>query len=334
MNSKLNPEDIKIFRGSAGAIQDWQTPEEILAMMDCDFEVEVRPYVDHLKVTHPKYNFWHRSDRQDSTSVLGMFGSRIPIQPIDHIKTFQSFINQCPKEISMDVFGCFDNGKSIYMASKLTDNNGKLYAGEDIGMGISSPSSPHYIPKEQRTDQWLVLTDTYGKVGAPTINLLSVECVCTNGMSRRMNQYTRKLHHRGEFDSELVIDILSETLREAHSYESMKDKMISTPITNDMAMNVISKFSPDKYDPETKEKKRNNKRQSLRRIFEETLIGGEQNDRQNNLWRVMNTFTQYHSHACIHSTNREKALMSNLNGIRSKEISLVRHELEGLLTLA
>ena len=234
----------------------------------------------------------------------------------------------------MDVFGSFDNGKSIYMASKLTDNNGKLYAGEDIGMGISSPSSPHYIPKEQRTDQWLVLTDTYGKVGAPTINLLSVECICTNGMSRRMNQYTRKLHHRGEFDSELVIDILSETLKEAHAYETMKDKMITKTISNDVAMNVIKKFSPDKYDPETKEKKRNNKRQSLTRIFEETLIGREQNDRQDNLWKVMNTFTQYHSHACIHSTNREKALMSNLNGIRSKEISLVRHELEGLLTLA
>ena len=82
MNSKLNQEDIKIFRGSAGAVMDWQTPEEILAMMDCDFEVQVCPYVVHFGVAHPKYNFWHRSDRQDATSVLGMFGSRIPIQPI------------------------------------------------------------------------------------------------------------------------------------------------------------------------------------------------------------------------------------------------------------
>jgi hypothetical protein len=170
LTSKLSKADHKLFKGTAAEVHSWMNDREILASIGCDFNVIRMPAGSPCGRTYEDCQLWLRDDNHD---LLGFFGNkRQIIQPSLFIDYFRAFCDASDKAISLDVVGSYNKGRSIYMAAKLSGNNGALVAAGG-GLEISRQGHSAYISTEDRTDHWLVLSDRRSQ--APGVGAAGVE---------------------------------------------------------------------------------------------------------------------------------------------------------------
>ena len=296
--SKLTKTDQKLFRGTAAEVHGFMSNEDILNSIGCNFNVDRRPYKiqDTDNPTgwreYPEIQIWHRDDNMDA---LGVFGKRRQcIQPTTFIDYFRQFCNASQKEISLDLVGTLDAGKTFYMASKLTNDQNKF---EDVG---------------DKTDSWLVVTDYYGESKSPKVMVLFNELVCTNGMTRQIHERFSCFSHLREMNFNDVQPVLDAAIKESQAYNRIKDKCIKTPITMETAKNAIRGFFND-------EKAEMLKTRTVEKILEEGLIGGHLDSRKGTAWGLVSAMTQYTSHNRTKAADQtdERTFASQLDGSRN-----------------
>lgn len=308
--TRLNAIDRKLFRGTAAEVQSWMSTTDVLRSIGCDFQVALHsPSVNGR--TYDDCKLWLRSDNQD---MLGVFGNRrAPTQPGDFVDFFRAFCAASEKQISLDLVGCLDQGRTFYMASKLTEANTELIAqatAANGGLGIARKGSSHYIDSEDRTDFWLVLTDYYKESLSPKAVVFGNELICTNGMTLRVTDQQVKLHHRNHLTYELIAPVLQRTLEQSAAYSRMKQRLIEIPVSMDTARDALRKFFCDPQ-AETKTVRK------LEQIYAGDLIGGELDTRKDNAWRLVSTVTQYTSHERTGGQG-DRTLKSQLEGSRAR----------------
>lgn len=315
--SRITPADRKLFRGTAAEVQPWMSTQEILASINSDFRVLSLP----ARIGERTYEDCRLWIRNDNNNLLGHFGPRRQVlQPTSFVDYFKAFCDASNKQLSLDLVGSLDGGKTFYMASKLTDNTHALLDstlgggyGVGGGLGISRRGSSSYIASEDRTDFWLVLTDYYGESLSPKATIFANELICSNGLARRVTDSEVKLTHRTQLTYDMIAPVIQRALEQSRAYTHMKERLITTPISMDTARQALRQFFND-TDGETKTVKR------LEQIYTNNLIGGELSTRQGNLWRLASAVTQYTSHerAGRDQAGCERTLRSQLEGSRNR----------------
>jgi hypothetical protein len=303
--TNLTAADRKLFRGTAAEVHDFMSNEEILASIGCNFNV-VRQPAESGGRTYNDCQLWLRDDTQD---MLGFFGTkRQIIQPGTFVDYFRSFCASASKQINFDVIGSYNNGRTLYMGAKLSGNNAALLEG-DGGLYISRPGHSAYIPSEDRTDHWLILTESFGESLRPRVTVLSSELVCTNGLAKRVTECEVKLSHSSVMGADVVHAVLDHAMRQCRAYDRIKERLIETPISMDTARAALREFFGDE-DGKTSTVKR------LEQIYRSDLIGGDLDTRTGNAWRLASAVTEYTSHSRIR--NQETAFRSQLEGSRAR----------------
>jgi hypothetical protein len=309
IQSMLTPQDRKLFGGTAAEVHDWMTTDGILSSINANFAVASVPA--HYQTMSGD---WHESSstriwyRNDTGEQLGSFGTkRRVIQPAHFVNYFRSFCDQSEKQISLDLVGTLNGGKTFYMASKLssalTDNFLELRQ-SNLGFGIQKQ-----IPEHDRTDFWLVLTDFYGQSIAPRVVLLANRLICSNGMTQRVRSKLCSLSHLKQQNTGDVHAVLRNALMQSDVYYLLQDRLMNIEISMDTARAALRSF----FNDENSEKR---KTQAIERIYEGELIGDSLDTTQANGWRLLNSLTQYNSHTGRSDASR---LHSQIQGTKAIE---------------
>jgi len=303
--SKLTAADRKLFQGTAAAVHTWQSSQEILASIGCAFNV-IRTPAQQLGRSYPDCQLWLRDDTHE---LLGFFGPRRRvIQPSTFLDAFRAFCDASGKAISLDVIGSYNNGRSLYMAAKLSGNNSALMTAGG-GMAISRLGHSAYIPTEDRTDHWLILSESFGEALRPRVSVIANELRCSNGMARRITECEVKLSHSQSMNPDVVHAVLDHAVRQCSAYDRIKERLITTPISMDTARSALRRFFADQ-DGSSRIVQR------LEQIYTRDLIGDELDTRRGNAWRLLSAVTQYTSHE--RGRNGEVAFRSQLEGSRAR----------------
>jgi hypothetical protein len=321
--SKLTAADRKLFQGTAAAVHPWQSNAEILASIGCNFNV-IRTPAERSGRSYPDCQLWLRDDNQD---LLGFFGTkRQIIQPATFIDFFRGFCDASEKAISLDVVGSYNKGRSLYMAAKLNGNNSALLDSSigggyrsGGGMAISRAGHSAYIPSEDRTDHWLMLSESFGEALRPRVSVIASELICSNSLARRITECEIKLSHSQSMNPDVVHAVLDHAIRQCSAYDRIKERLITTPISMDTARSALRRFFADQD---------GNSRivQRLDQIYAHDLIGSELATRRGNAWRLASAVTQYTSHERIR--NGDVAFRSQLEGSRARTANGFLHFLE------
>ena len=313
MTYALTNSDRKLFRGNAAGVNGTMDTTSMLELVNGNFQVLNEPCHGSDGRAYEDHRLWLRSDNRDA---LGRFGNqRVPQQPTSVVQHYKDFCASSEKAVTLDVIGTIDGGKVFYMASKLHGNNAALLDqetyGDGGGLAISRQGTSQYIASEDRTDHWLMLMTHYGKALATTATVVSLELVCSNGMTRRHIDQKLSLSNRMMQDSIRVGDILNRALRNARAYEFMKNRFVETPLTIAEGINAIRHFHGD---PDGQSRTVKN----LERIYRHELIGGDLDTRQGNVWRLLSAQTQYTSHSRICRADGGKTLLSQVEGSKAQ----------------
>lgn len=303
--SKLNASDRKLFRGTAAEVQPWMSDSEILASIGCNFNVIRTPASADGRI-YPDCQLWLRDDNRE---MLGFFGSkRQVIQPSVFIDYFRAFCDASDKAISLDVIGSYNKGRSLYMAAKLNGNNGALMEAGG-GLRISQRGHSAYISKEDRTDHWLILSESFGESLRPRVSVVANELICANGLARRVTECDVKLSHTQCMSKDIVHAVLTHAVQQCQAYERMKERLITTEISMDTARKALHDYFGN-------EQGTGRLAQRLEQIYTHELIGGELDTRGANAWRLASAVTQYTSHEKVR--DGETAFRSQLEGARAR----------------
>jgi hypothetical protein len=303
--SKLSASDRRLFRGTAAEVHPWMDTAEILAAIGCNFRV-VRQPAQAGSRTYGDCQLWLRDDNQD---LLGFFGTRRQvIQPQLFIDYFRAFTAASAKAISLDVVGSLDGGRTLYMAAKLHGDTAAVLA-QGGGMAISRAGHSAYLPSEERTDHWLVLTESFGESLRPRVMTIANELVCTNGLTRKLTDCKVRLSHSGSLQYEHVAAVLEHALRQCRAYDRIKDRLAATPITGATASAALRTYFADPEGTSSLVRR-------LEAIYRQGLIGGELDSRRGTAWGLASAVTQYTSHERIGQP--AKAFKSQLDGSRAR----------------
>lgn len=307
--SKLSKADRNLFYGTAAEVQPWMSDQEILASVGCNFNVVRTPAMSPYGRAYNDCQLWLRDDNQE---LLGFFGTkRQIIQPSLFIDYFRAFCDASEKAISLDVVGSYNKGRSIYMAAKLSGNNGSLLPG-DGGLNISRAGHSAYIQSEDRTDHWLVLSESFGEALRPRVSVIANELICTNGLARKVTECQVKLSHTQAMSKEIVHAVLDHAVRQCKAYDRMKERLIQTSISMESASAALHQYFGN-------EQGSGRLAQRLEQIYRHELIGSELDTRGANAWRLASAVTQYTSHERI--GNSESVFRSQLEGARARTAS-------------
>jgi len=311
----LTRADRQLFQGTAAQVLPWMSTQDILRSIGCDFRVIRHPAKAGGR-TYGDCQLWLRDDSRD---LLGFFGTRRQvIQPSVFIDYFRAFTEASGKQISLDVVGCLDGGRELYMAAKLHGNNARLLDeahgdgsySSGGGLAISNPRSSRYIPTEERCDHWLILRESFGESLRPRVMTIANELICSNSLSRRIVDCDLRLSHTAaglSYDN--VSAVLHQALRQCRAYERIKERLIETPISMETARAALRRFFQD-ADGQSRVVRR------LEQIYANDLIGTEQDTRRDNAWRLASAVTQYTSHERI--GRPDVAFRSQLDGSRAR----------------
>lgn len=306
--SKLDASDRKLFKGTAAEVQPWMSSTEILSSIGCNFNVVRVPAASGGRL-YPDCQLWLRDDTDD---MLGFFGTkRQVIQPSVFIDYFRAFCDASDKAISLDVIGSYNKGRSLYMAAKLSGDLSDMIAAGG-GMNISRAGHSAYIPKEDRTSHWLILSESFGESLRPRVSVIANEVICTNLMSRRVTECEIKLSHTQAMSKEIVHVVLDHAVRQCKAYDRLKERLIATEVSMDTARKALHEYFGN-------EQGTGRLAQRLEQIYSHELIGGELDTRSANAWRLASAVTQYTSHEKVR--DHESAFRSQLEGLRARTAS-------------
>jgi hypothetical protein len=325
--TKLNDTDLRFFYGRNCIVRPDQTPGEILDAIDCNFEV-ITSQVHHTfsdadgnKVTDDNGNpliiddrdrrGWFRSD---NFAKLGTHGNqRTATDPGKFVEFFQKFALASEKEISLDLVGTFDGGKTFYMVSKLTQGFDRAalmqqFEGEEFNI-------KNLVAQQDRTVHYLVVTDYYSEQLAPRATIFSQELVCANGMSRRVTDRDLKLSHDRVNTYADVAPVLQKAFQECSAYDQIKDRLRETTVHIEDGIKVINDWCAAEKDGEKLAKQ-------IIEIYDPAnnkLIGGQLDGRGTTGWRLLNAVTQHQTHT-YNSKKTGGSLRSQIEGSRCNRI--------------
>jgi hypothetical protein len=287
---KLTRADAQFFQGEKSECRDWQSSEEQLSSIGCNWKVVAEPlYSQRFNRTHPNIVHWYQSNTGDP---LGQFSdARHIIHPIDGLNWYKDFIRQTKaaflQEIGLDVVGFLPDQKILYFASKLTDMNPERL--KEVG---------------DTTDFFLMFTINYMEARAMKASIWANELVCENGMQRRIVDGNATINHRSERDGYDVYKALEAAVLECKRHIHIKQEMIDTPCDDLQGRKYIRQFFDYTIPEEQRLEAVNNPSMAvdsriinqLERIFMHGLEGGNLSTRQDNLFRVHSAVTQWTSH--------------------------------------
>lgn len=277
-HGKIKKQDRKFFKGHASEIRSTWTSEEKLASIGCNWTVDQEDLysVIHNRV-YPERKNWFESSTGD---WLGEHGTREVVHPKQALEWMESFVDSCEKEISLDILGWIPHSKVFYMAAKLP--------GLDYAQAVGD-----------KTDAWLMFTVNYRKPRAPHAYVWFNELVCTNGMTRVINETSASTSHRKARTYDDVAPVLTAALTESSLYLTLKNRMINTPLAPLHGKQIIREFFKDEEGlSNLSNPSRLKNVQMLERIYEQdsVLKGSELPSRQGNKFRLQSAFTQFMSH--------------------------------------
>lgn len=299
-----------LFKGNAQLVCDGATATQMLEAVNANFRV-IPKSAEFGGRAFPQHQLWMREDNGVIGDCLGCFGNRRqPQQPIQVAQFFQDFCDQSEKQISPDVIGCVNGGKTLYVACRLAGDTSDLHDKETYGDG-GGMSIKRTISREDRTEHYLMLVVHFGESLATKAYVLSNELVCSNGMALRTDEKKLVIPHRAFTDGRKVEAILNQAVRSSTAYAVMKDRFMNESLTIGRGRQLIREFHQD---PDgTSQVVRN-----LERIYVCNLIGGDMPERQDNYWRLLNTQTQYTSHSYVSKQDAGKSLMSQVEGSKAR----------------
>ena len=291
---KLTKSDRKFFKGHVSECRDWQTTEEQLQSIRCNWRVEPEHlYSRKFDRHYPEVVNWYTSEGDR----LGQFSNcRHIIHPDDALNWYKKFIQESNEvaeahselePMSLDVIGFLPDQKVLYFVSKLTDINPE-----------------RLIKVGDTTDFYLTFTINYMEARAMKAMIWANELVCTNGMTRQINDGRAVINHRKERHDYDVIHALKAAFKESRFYMETKEQLINTPCDVTEGKKLIRQYFQDSIPEETREYAVDNPNtpvdsrivNQLERIYMDDLRGGELETRQDNLFRVHSTVTQWTSH--------------------------------------
>ena len=299
-----------LFKGNAQLVCDGAIPAQMLEAVNANFRV-IPKSAEFGGRAFPQHQLWMREDNGVIGDCLGCFGNRRqPQQPIQVAQFFQDFCDQSEKQISPDVIGCVNGGKTLYVACRLAGDTSDLHDKEERGDG-GGMSIKRTISREDRTEHYLMLVVHFGESLATKAYVLSNELVCSNGMALRTDEKKLVIPHRAFTDGRKVEAILNQAVRSSTAYSVMKDRFMNESLTGERARQLIREFHQDPNGTSQVVK-------NLERIYNFTLIGGDMPERQDNYWRLLNAQTQYTSHSYVSKQDAGKSLMSQVEGSKAR----------------
>ena len=338
--TKLNDTDLRFFYGTNCIVRPDQTATEILDAIDCNFDV-ITSEVHHtfrdsegnvltndqgepMVIDDSNTRGWFRSDNY---LKLGQHGNqRTPTKPEAYIEFLQKFCLASEKELSLDLVGTFDGGKTFYCVSKLTEGFDRKalmqqYAGE--GFNIKN-----LVDDQDRTVHYLVLTDYYKEQKAPRATVVSQELICANGMSRRVTDMNIKLSHDHVNTYGDIAPVLQKAFQECTAYDLVKDRQRSTPLAIEDGISAINAFC-------SKEKNGEKLAKELLQIYvpdNQKLIGGHLDGRGATQFRLVSAVTQHATHA-HNSKKYGGSLKSQIEGTRYQRVQRFQAAMPELLAV-
>tara|TARA_R100001082_G_scaffold92628_1_gene59292 strand:+ start:1779 stop:2891 length:1113 start_codon:yes stop_codon:yes gene_type:complete len=286
---KVTRADAQFFQGLKSECREWQSTEEQLKSIGCNWLVTPEPlYSKRYDRTYPEVVNWYTSDGDR----LGQFSNcRHIIHPQDGLNWYKEFIRQTKaaflQELTLDVIGYLPDQKVLYFASKLTDLN------------------PEKLKKVgDTTDFFLMFSINYMEPRAMKAQIWANELVCENGMTRRIRDGQATVNHRqarGQFD---IYKALEAAVLEAKRHVYIKESFIDTPCNDLEGRRYIRRFFQDSIPEEHREYAIDNPTcnvdsriiNQLEHTFLHSLKGGHLETRQDNLFRVHSAVTEYTSH--------------------------------------
>lgn len=338
--TKLNDTDLRFFYGTNSVVRSDQTATEILDAIDCNFEV-VTSEVHHtfrnsegnlvtndlgepIVIDDNQTRGWFRSDNY---LKLGQHGNqRVPTKPEQYIEFMQKFCLASEKELTLDLVGTFDGGKTFYCVSKLTDGFDRKalmqrYAGEEFNI-------KNLVDDQDRTVHYLVLTDYYRQQLAPRATVVSQELICANGMSKRVTGMDVKLSHGRVNTYGDIAPVLQKAFQECTAYDLVKDRQRSTPLAIEDGISAINAFCRTEKNGETLAKE-------LLQIYvpdNQKLIGGHLDGRGATQFRLVSAVTQHATHA-HNSKKYGGSLKSQIEGTRHQRVQRFQAAMPELLAV-
>lgn len=286
---KVTRTDAKFFQGLKSECREWQSTEEQLKSIGCNWLVTPEPlYSKRYDRIYPEIVNWYTSDGDR----LGQFSNcRHIIHPQDGLNWYKEFIRKTKaaflQELTLDVIGYLPNQRVLYFASKLTDMNPERL--KEVG---------------DTTDFFLMFSINYMEPRAMKAQIWANELVCDNGMTRRIRDGQATINHRkarGEVD---VYQALEAAVLEAKRHVYIKESFIDTPCDLYDGKKLIRTFFKDFIPEENRKSQIENVWepvdsryiQQLEHTYVHGLIGGELETRKDNLFRVHSAITQFTSH--------------------------------------
>ena len=298
-----------LFKGNAQLVCDGATPTQMLEAVNANFRV-IPKSAEFGGRAFPQHQLWMREDNGVIGDCLGCFGNRRqPQQPMQVAQFFQDFCDQSEKQISPDVIGCVNGGKTLYVACRLTGDTSDLHDKKAYGDG-GGMSIKRTVSKEDRTEHYLMLVVHFGESLATKAYVLSNELVCSNGMALRTDEKKLVIPHRAFTDGSKVAAILNQGVRSSTAYALMKDRFMNESLTSERASQLIREFHQD---PDGTSQIVDN----LEKIYNYTLIGGDMPERQDNYWRLLSAQTQYTSHSRVSKKDAGQTLISQIENGRA-----------------
>ena len=278
--SNLRREDAQFFQGHKLETHDktHASTKELLTPIHANWTVEPEKLVRASTGREfPQIRHWYESGSGD---VLGQFGSvRTPLDPEDFIDYFRKFCLASEKEISMDIIGFDPVSKKLYAASKLTNYVSDL---KHVG---------------DRTDNWMITTVNYMQPKSIQTFVWHNELICENGMVQPVKGEQNYLAQIKEITYADIQPYLHNAIKTCEAYDQMKDRLINTPISNDVAFNVIRQFFKDDEGLETPTQP--SKLLNVRKLEQMWLMDCKDNNeatRQGNAFRLQQCFTEWTTH--------------------------------------
>lgn len=287
---KLKQEDRQFFQGDVSECREHQTTEEQLNSIRCNWTVKPEPlYSKNWNRTYPNVVDWYQGDNGD---LLGRFSDRRHIvNPVDIVDWYKDFINQAHgwahmQDITLDVVGWLPQQKVFYVASKLTDMNpGHL---KNVG---------------DTTDFFLMFHVNYAKAQSMKATIWANELVCTNGMTRKIQDGSARVNHRSERGAYDIHQALTAATDESKRWIEHKESMINTRCEIRQGKQIIRSFFRKEIEAAEEASAirnvdlpvSNNKVQEIERIYAapSVLKGGNLYTRTDTLFRVHSAWTQW-----------------------------------------
>lgn len=288
-----------IFKGTWTKINPALDDQALLAAVGANFNVKVTPPRDAEGNQHEQWRLWQRDDTGES---LGMFGNgRIPMQPVDALRLFRHSCEMSEKEVKPEVI-CWVPGKGcnrLIIAAQIEVENKR---DREVG---------------DATHHWSMFEINYSSVSSMRTYLYSNELICLNGWVENVKSDTLHLTHqkeRGLIDIKSRID---EVMKAHKQYENMTNRLINTPISDDLARFIIRDFYNDLEGIDNlKAQSKRKLVQQLENTFFHNLKGGEMASRKGTGFGLLSAKTQITStYSVTNDDNRNNRRFTQiLNG--------------------